>query len=95
MSETLTLFRRGHRREQMLSSREELAHRDEAISALRRRLGYLQTALDASARERVSLQAAVRELTAYRQETEGLTLMLAEALREHRAALAALEQALG
>ena len=95
MSETLTLFRRAHRREQVLGGQEELAHRDETIAALRRRLGYLQAALDASARERVSLQAAVRELTAYRQETEGLTLMLRDALREHRAALAALEQALG
>ena len=95
MSETLTLFRRGHRREQVLSSREELERRDEAIAALRRRLGYLQAALDASARERVALQATVRELSAYRQETEGLTVMLGDALREHRAALAALEQALG
>jgi chromosome segregation ATPase len=95
MSETLTLFRRGHRREAVFSSQEELARRDEAIASLRRRLGYLQTALDASARERVSLQAAVRELTAYRQETEALTLTLGDVLREHRAALAALEQALG
>jgi chromosome segregation ATPase len=92
MSETLTLFRR---RVDRTAEREELAHRAETIAVLRRRLGYLQSALDASARERVSLQAAVRELTAYRQETEGMTLMLADALREHRAALAALEQALG
>ena len=95
MSETLTLFRRAPRREPVVSPQEELARRDEAIAALRRRLGYLQTALDASARERVSLQAAVRDLTAYRQEAEGLTLMLSDALREHRAALASLEQALG
>jgi hypothetical protein len=92
MSETLTLFRR---RVDRPAEHEELAHREETIAALRRRLGYLQSALDASARERVSLQAAVRELTVYRQETEGLTLMLGDALREHRAALAALEQALG
>ena len=92
MSETLTLFRR---RVDRAAEQEELAHRDETIAALRRRLGYLQSALDASARERVSLQATVRELTAFRQETEGLTLMLTDALREHRAALAALEQALG
>ena len=95
MSETLTLFRRGQRREQRLASQEELARRDEAISALRHRLGYLQTALDASTRERVALKAAVRELTAFRDETEGLTVLLADALDEHRTALAALEHALG
>jgi chromosome segregation ATPase len=95
MSETLTLFRRAHLREKVLATQEELAHRDETIAALRRRLGYLQAALDASARERVALQATVRELTAYRQETEGLALLLADALREQRAALGALEQALG
>ena len=95
MSETLTLFRRGHRRERQLASQEELARRDEAIAALRRRLEYLQQALDASTRERVALQAAVRELTAFRQETDGLSAVLAEALREHRTALSALESALG
>ena len=91
MSETPTLFRRRERS----VPHEELAHRDETVAALRHRLRYLQTALDASARERVALHAAVRELTELRQETEGLTLMLSDALREHRAALAALEQALG
>ena len=92
MSEAPTLFRR---RVDRSGQGEELAQRDETIAALRHRLGYLQTALDASARERVALQAAVRELTAYRQETEGLMMVLADALRAHRAALGALEQALG
>jgi chromosome segregation ATPase len=95
MSETLTLFRRGQRRYKRVSAQEELARRDETIAALRTRLGYLEDALDASTRERVALQAAVRELTEFREETEGLTVLLADALREHRAALAALEHALG
>ena len=73
----------------------ELARRDDAIAALRSRLGYLQQALDASTRERVALKAAVRELTAFRDDTEGLTELLADALNEHRAALRALETALG
>lgn len=91
MSETLPLFRRRER----AVPNEELAQRDETIAALRHRLHYLQTALDASARERVALHAAVRELTEFRQQTEALTLVLADALREHRAALGGLEQALG
>jgi hypothetical protein len=95
MSETLTLFRRGHKRERHLAPMEELARRDETITVLRRRLGYLQNALDASTRERVTLKAAVRELTTFREDTEGLTVLLAAALNEHRSALAALESALG
>jgi len=95
MSETLALFRRAHRRDRNLVPREELARRDQAISALRNRLEYLQQALDVSSRERTALQGVVRELTAFREETEGLSAVLAEALREHREALAALESALG
>jgi hypothetical protein len=95
MSDTLTLFRRGRRQDKSFAPPEELTRRDEAIAALRTRLGYLQNALDASTRERVALKATVRELAAFRQDTEGLTVLLAEALREHRAALAALEHALG
>ena len=92
MSETLSLFRR---RADRSVPHEEIVLRDEAIAALRRRLDYLQTALDASTRERVALQGTIRELTSFRDETEGLSVMMAEALREHRAALAALEHALG
>ena len=92
MSETLTLFRRWAERS---APHAEIARRDETIAVLRRRLGYLQNALDASTRERVALKSAVRELTASREETEGLTVLLADALNEHRAALAALEHALG
>ena len=95
MSEALALFRRGHRRERQLVPMEELARRDETIAALRRRLGYLQNTLHASTREGVALNAAVRELTTFRDDTEGLTVLLAAALNEHRAALAALESALG
>jgi hypothetical protein len=92
MSETLTLFRRWADRS---APHEEIARRDETIAVLRRRIGYLQTAMDASTRERVALQGAVRELTAFREETHELSVMLAEALREHRAALSALAHTLG
>jgi hypothetical protein len=92
MSETLSLFRR---RMDHSAPHEEIVRRDETIAVLRRRLEYLQTALDASTRERVALQGAVRELTSFREETQGLAVMMAEALREHRAALSALENALG
>lgn len=92
MSETLALFRR---RAERSVPHEEIARRDEAIAALRRRLDYLQTALDASTRERTALKLAVRELTAFREDTEGLSVLMAEALHEHRAALSALETALG
>ena len=92
MNETLALFRRRLDRS---APHEEIVRRDETIAVLRRRLEYLQKALDASTRERVALNGAVRELTSLREETDGLAVMMAEALREHRAALAALEHALG
>jgi chromosome segregation ATPase len=92
VSETLTLFRRRAWRS---APHQEIAGRDETIAVLRRRLEHLQNTLDASTRERVALKAAMRELTASREETEGLTVLMADALNEHRAALAALEHALG
>jgi hypothetical protein len=92
VSETLTLFRRLTERS---APPQEIAWRDETIAVLRSRVGNLQNALDASTRERLALQAAVRELTASRDETQRLTVLMADALNEHRAALAALEHALG
>ena len=92
MSETLSLLRRRVHR---FVPHGEIARRDETIAALRRRLDYLQTALNASTRERVALQGAIGELTSFREETEELSVMMADALREHRAAVAALEHALG
>jgi hypothetical protein len=62
---------------------------------LRRRLGYLENALTEANRERLVLHAEVRELRAYREETERLSVLLAEALDEHRAALAELKRVLG
>ena len=95
MSETLALFRRAQRRDRNLVPREELARRDQAIAALRDRLEYMQQALDVSTRERTALEGVVRDLTAFREETEGLSAVLLEALREHRQAMSALESALG
>ena len=62
---------------------------------LRRRLGYLENALTEANRERLVLHAEVRELRAHRDETERLSLLLEEALREHAAALAELKRVLG
>ena len=62
---------------------------------LRRRLAYLEHALTEANRERLVLNAEVRELRAEREETEQLTVLLAEALREHSEALAELKRVLG
>ena len=62
---------------------------------LKRRLAYLEHALTEANRERLVLHAEVRELRGDREETERLSAQLAEALREHSAALADLKHVLG